>query len=70
MLQIDSDFTRSASKHIKRNAGLKAVITETVTDAYDIARIEAAGELDVGETMPPSDSGAIDTDLIVFCTAT
>lgn len=42
-------------KHIKRNPSLKAVISETVTDAYDIARIEAAGETGLLETVFPAE---------------
>lgn len=41
------------TKHIRKNPSLKAVITETVVDAYDLARIEAAGETGLPDSVFP-----------------
>lgn len=44
------------TKHVKKNPSLRAVITEALVDAYEIARIEAAGETGLPESTFPMES--------------
>lgn len=43
------------AKHIKKNPSLKADIAETMSDAYEIALIAAAGETGLLETVFPAE---------------
>lgn len=43
------------AKHIKKNPSLKADIAETMSDAYEVAQIEAAGETGLSETVFPAE---------------
>lgn len=43
------------TKHIKKNPSLKADIAETMSDAYEIAQIAAAGETGLLETVFPAE---------------
>ena len=43
------------AKHIKKNPSLKADIAETMSDAYEVAQIAAAGETGLLETVFPAE---------------
>jgi len=43
----------SLARHIKKNPSLKAALPETLVDAYEIARIEAASETALSEANFP-----------------
>lgn len=44
----------SLARHIKKNPSLKAALPETLIDAYEIARIEAASETALSEATFPA----------------
>ncbi|HRJ61904.1 MAG TPA: DUF29 domain-containing protein [Azospirillaceae bacterium] len=43
------------AKHVKKNPSLKADIAETMSDAYEVAQIAAAGETGLLETVFPAE---------------
>lgn len=44
----------SLARHLKKNPSLKAALPETLNDAYEIARIEAASETAMSENTFPA----------------
>lgn len=43
------------AKHVKKNPSLKADIAETMSDAYEVAQIAAAGETGLSEAVFPAE---------------
>jgi hypothetical protein len=46
---------KHVSKVLRKNPGLKALLDEAINEAYELARIEAAGETDLEEDKFPRD---------------